>query len=160
MTNAYRSWPPPVRVLAVAVDRAVAAAGRGDADDFGAARRELERLDRGQLAALLGDVTRDLIERRHGDGIDADDAQQLLDRCTRAASPWFEPFDADALVRALAGSLGVDDPDAPSALTRPIVLAHGLLLVPDLVEAQPAPLAAALDLALRELMRAQTVELP
>lgn len=160
MTTGYRSWPGPVRTMAVAVDRAVAAAQAGDADDFGDARAELERLDRGQLAALLGDVTRDLIERTHPDGLDSDDAQQILDSCTRASSPWYGSFEADALVKALAGTLGVDDPDAPSPLTRPAVLAHGLLLVADLVTGQPGTLPEVLDLALRELMRAQTIELP
>jgi hypothetical protein len=146
--------------MAVAVDRAVSAARVGDAEAFADARAELERLDRGQLAALLGDVTRDLIERAHPDGLDSDDAAQILESATRAAAPWYPAFDADALVRALAGTLGVDDPDAPSPLTRPTVLAHGLLLVADLLAGPPDTLPEVLDLALRELMRAQTVELP
>lgn len=160
MTTGYRSWPGPVRTMAIAVDRAVSAAQVGDADAFADAGAELERLDRGQLAALLGDVTRELMERVHPDGLDSDDAEQILESCTRAASPWYAPFDADALVKALAGTLGVDDPDAPSPLTKPTVLAHGLLLVADLLTGRPETLDEVLDLALRELMRAQTIELP
>lgn len=160
MTAGYRSWPGPVRTMALAVDRAVSAAHAADLDGFADARAELERLDRGQLAVLLGDVLRDLFERAHPDGLDSDDAEQILKSCTQAASPWYPQFDADALVKALAGTLGVDDPDAPSPLTRPAVLAHGLLLVTDLLTGQPATLPEVLDVALRELMRAQTIELP
>ena len=160
VTAGYRSWPVPVRGLALAVEAAVTAARAADADGFAAAGAELERLDRGRLAWLLGDVTRDLLERVHPDGLDSGDAQQLLDSCTRAAAGWYAPFDGDALVAALAGTLGVDDPDTPSPLTRPSVLAHGLLLVADLLARQPAPVDEVLDAALRELMRAQTIELP
>ena len=97
MTTGYRSWPGPVRIMARAVDQAVTAARAGDADAFAAARAELERLDRGQLAALLGDVTRDLVERAHPDGLDSDDAEQILDSARRAASPWYPDLDEDAL---------------------------------------------------------------
>jgi hypothetical protein len=157
MSAGYGSWTGPARALARAVDVAVSAARAGDADGFAEAEAELARPDRGQLAVLLGTIAQELIERGHPDGFDRDDAEQLLERCARSAA-WYPQLDSDALVRALTDTLGAGLPD--EAPTWGDVLIHGLLLIAVLVDDQRADLAQLIDHALRELQRAQTVELP
>jgi hypothetical protein len=161
VTAGYRSWPPAARAMAVAVDAAVTAAQAGDAAAFGDATAELSGLDREQLAVLLGTVTRDLLERSHPDGLDSDDAARVLHSCLRAAAAWYEPLDGDLVIVALTGALGITpDPDEEPAPPGPAVVAHGLLLIADQLTLLGQALPPVLDGALRELMRAQTVELP
>lgn len=174
--SAFGQWPPPARGMARAIDSAVTGARHADADAFGAAVRELSRADREQVATLLGEVSRKLIERAHPDGLDADDAEQLLRSCVRMAAPWYPGLDTDALIRALTGALGIGDSGAVGAGERagdeapescveappdPVaVLAHGMLLVTDLLDAQGLQAGPIVDDALREMRRAQAMELP
>jgi hypothetical protein len=160
MTAGYRSWPGPARAMALALDSAVSAAQAGDAAAFTDARADLGRVDREQLAVLLGAVTRELLERAHPDGLDSDDAQQVLASCIRSAATWYPPFDSDLVLWALTGALGVNDPDDAPQLDGPAVIAHGLLLIADQLTSLSQQLPPVLDGALGELMRAQTVELP
>jgi hypothetical protein len=160
VTDGYRSWPGPARVMAQAVSAAVSAAQSGDAAAFGEAAAGLGRLDREQLQVLLGSVTRDLLERSHPAGLGADDAEQVLRRCLHSAGPWYGAIDGDALLGALTGALGISDPDEAPLPDGDAVLAHGLLLIADQLTAAGQDLVPILDGALRELMRAQTVELP
>lgn len=160
MTGGYRSWPEPARTMARAIDATVSAAQAGDAEAFAAGLADLNRVDRAQLAVLLGAVLRDLLERAHADGLDADDAERVLDSCLRATTPWYGPLDTDALVRALTGALDIVDPDDGPELAGPAVVTHGLLVIADQLTVLRQELPPVLELALRELMRAQTVELP
>lgn len=160
MTARYQSWPEPARTMARAIDATVSAAQAGEADDFAAGLADLNRVDRAQLAVLLGAVMRDLLERAHPDGLDADDVEQLLDSCIKATTPWFGLLDTDALVRALTGALDITDPDDAPELAGPAVVTHGLLLIADQLSTMNQALPAVLELALQELMRAQTVEMP
>jgi hypothetical protein len=146
--------------MALAVDAAVSAAQAADTAAFTETTGALGGLDREQLLVLLGSVTRDLLERSHPDGLGADDAEQVLRRCLISAAPWYGPVDGDALLGALSGALGISDPDESPHPDGGAVLAHGLLLIADLLTALGQALAPVLDSALRELMRAQTVELP
>jgi hypothetical protein len=159
MTAGYRSWPGPARAMALAVDAAVSAAQSGDPAAFADAIADLSRVDREQLVVLLGAVTRDLLERSHTDGLDADDAEQVLRSCTQSAT-WYASLDGDSLVGALAGALGVSDPDESPLLDGTAVVTHGLLLIADQLKLLSQELSPVLDGALHELMRAQTVELP
>lgn len=155
----YASWPAPARALAEAVDAAVTAAGKADADGFDGAMAQLARTDPEQLAVVLGSITRDLLERTHPDGLDADDARAVAVGVVRA-SAWYPGLDGDAVLHALAGALGVSDPDDVTAPGAPAVVAHGLLLVAGLLRSAGEQLAPVLDAALHELRRSQTVELP
>jgi hypothetical protein len=146
--------------MALAVDAAIMAAQAGDAAAFADALHDLRRGDREQLSVLLGAITRDLLERSHPDGLDSDDAEQVLQSCIRAAAGWYEPLDRDVLIRALTGALGVSDPDESPHVDGEAVLAHGLLLIADRLTLLGEQPAAVLDTALHELMRAQTVEMP
>jgi hypothetical protein len=146
--------------MALAVDAAVSAAQSGDAAAFTDAVAGLGRVDREQLAVLLGTVTRDLLERSHPDGLDSDDAEQVLQSCVRSAASWYELLDSDALVRALTGALGISDPDETPQPDGTAVLTHGVLLIADQLKILTQELPPVLDCALRDLMRAQTVELP
>jgi hypothetical protein len=145
--------------MALGVDGAVSAARAGQAGAFTDALADLARVDREQLAVLLGAMTQDLLERSHPDGLDSDDAEQVLQSCIRSAAAWYEPLDSDTLIRALTGALGIADPEDAPPLDGWAVTAHGLLLIADLLPAAE-DLAPIVDAALRELMRAQTVELP
>ena len=153
--TSYRDWPAPVRLLATAVDDAVTAAAAADAEAFTEALGRLVRVDREPLAGLLGDLAAGLLEGAYPDGLDAADAGDLLRRCT-VRFAWCARLDEDALLLALAGTLGVslEQDDAPV----PAVLPNGLLLVAELLGARPV--APVLETALRELRRRQTIELP
>jgi hypothetical protein len=146
--------------MALAVDVAVSAARAGDGPAFAAALDDLGRLDSEQLAVVLGAVTRELLERSHPDGVGASDAEQVLASCMRSAASWYEPLDADSLIQALTGTLGIHDPDESAPPAGPAVVAHGLLLIADQLAAMGEDLPPVLDRALGELMRAQTIELP
>jgi hypothetical protein len=151
----YRAWPGPVRLLATAIDDAVAAAEGDDEAGFADALGRLARADREPLAVVLGELAAALLERTFPDGIDTADAGDLLARCTARFS-WCPALAEDALVQALAGTLGIslleDEPLLPATVP------NGLLLVTELSAGRP--LAPVLDVALRELQRRQTVELP
>jgi hypothetical protein len=151
--------------MARAIDAAVSAAQAGDAAAFADATDGLRRADPEQLAVVLGTVTRDLLERSHPDGLDTDDAEHILRSTTGRAAGWYGQLDASALILALTGALGISpdpDPDteAPPPPDGAAIVAHGLLLIADQLRVLAQPVPPVLDAALRELMRAQTVELP
>jgi len=146
--------------MALAIDAAVSAAREGAADEFTDATAALGRVDREQLSTVLGTVTHDLLERSYPDGLDSDGAEEVMQSCFTSASGWYESFDTDSLVGALTGALGIGDPGDAPALDGGAVLAHGVLLIADRLTMLDLTLAPVLDAALRELMRAQTVEMP
>lgn len=146
--------------MARAVDAAVSAAQSGDATAFADAIASLSGVDREQLAVLLGAITRDLIERSHPDGLDSEDAEQVLQSCIRSAARWYDPVSSDALVGAFTGALGISDPAESPQPDGTAVVAHGLLLIADQLTVLAQDLPPVVDCALRELMRAQTIELP
>jgi hypothetical protein len=146
--------------MAQAVATAVAAARSEDAEAFGLATLALARLDRSQLTVLLGAMTRDLLEGSHPDGVDAEDANEILRSCARFADGWYPDFGGEPAVHALIGALGVAEPEDGPRPDERRVLAHGLLLIADQLTMPPRELGPVLDAALGELMRAQTVELP
>jgi hypothetical protein len=156
----YGSWPGPAREMALAIDAAVSAARAGEAAAFTEAAGDLGRMDREQLAVVLGAVTRELLERSHPDGLGASDAEQVLASCMRSAASWYEALDGDCLIQALTGTLGIHDPDESAPPAGPAVVAHGLLLIADQLTVLSQALPPVLDRALRELMRAQTIEFP
>jgi hypothetical protein len=163
VTARYGSWPRPAAAMARAVDAAVSAAQAGDAAAFAEAAGDLSRVDPEQLAVLLGTVTRDLLERSHPDGLDAGDVEHVLGSTLKLAAGWYPELDGDALVLALTGALGISAEPDPGEPPRPggaAVVAHGLLLIADQLRVLAQPPPPVLDAALRELMRAQTVELP
>ena len=168
MSESSEVGPEPARALTAAVHAAVAAAGAGDLHAFEAALAELgrggaRRPDPEQVGVVLGQLLGDLLERAHPDGIDSDDAERAVERCLRAARPWYPLVDEDQLIRALAGALRVDTQaasDAIGVVDRAAVTAHGLLLVADLLMMSSQPLGPVLDDALAEVRREQTIEHP
>jgi hypothetical protein len=160
MTAGYETWPGPARAMALAVDAAVAAARSGDAEAFADAAAGLARAEAEQLAVVLGTMLRALLERSHPDGLDSDDVVHILRSCARSAAGWYAPFDADALLLALTGALGVTDPDESPRPDPAAVVLHGILLITDQLRVLARDLSPVLESALRELLRAQTVELP
>lgn len=153
--TSYPGWPAPVRSMAEAVDDAVGAAATDQADAFADALRRLVRVDREPLAAVLGDLAAALLEQTYPDGLDAADAGELLRRCAVRFS-WCAALEEDALLQALAGTLGVSLGEDEAML--PAALPNGLLIITELLGGRPV--AAVLEPALRELQRRQTVELP
>jgi len=150
----YDGWPSPVRAMAVAIDAAVGAAGAGDGPAFEDALAQLAGVEPTPLAVVLGEIARSELERAYPDGLDADDAEQLIE-AARVRFAWYPGFSPDALVDALTGTLGVSLPEASA---HPATVANGLLLVAELLGGRR--LAPVLETALRELQRQQTVELP
>ena len=149
----------PARDLAVAVEAAVDAALLESPSGFDDAVAELIHVYRDVIKVVLGEVTRDLLERAFPDGLDSDDAEQVLTRTSQWARRWCRDVDDDALVVALTGSLGVSS-DEPAPFTEPVVQRHGVLLVAQLLTGAGEPLSVVLGRALGELRRAQTMELP
>lgn len=149
-----------------AVREAVTVAQGHDAEAFGAALATLSRLDREQLATLLGTVVQTLLEHRHPDGLDSDDVDQLVETTVRSAAPWYPRTDRDSLVRVIVGALGVSeiDDDESDIDKRRVdgitVVAHSLILLADQLTGVPGGLRALLDHGLGELHRAQTQEMP
>jgi hypothetical protein len=160
MADGYRSWPGPVRAMALSIDDAVAAARAQQAESFAEAMAQLSGLDREQLIDVLGAVSRGLVERAFPDGLDSEGAGELLESCIRATLAWYPKLDTDALLRALTGALGLIDPEDAPAMDPSGVLIHGLLLIADQLNSIDQGLAPLLNDALAELQRAQTVELP
>lgn len=154
----YSEWPPAARALAQAVDGSVRAAVAADAEAFAESTGSLRRADPDVVAVLLGSITQHLLERLHPDGLDSDDVEQVLASCERDAA-WFAGYERDHVVLALLGTLGLLDPEQAPPVAPASVTAHGLLLVATLLPTSKQ-LPALVDAALRELYRAQTVELP
>jgi hypothetical protein len=146
--------------MALAVDAAVAAARSGDALAFADAAASLDRADPDQLAVVLGTVLRGLLEHSHPDGLGSDDAMHVLSSCAQSAAGWYEPLDPNTLLLALTGALGVTDPDEPPHAGGTAVVMHGILLIADQLRVLAGNLPPVLEDALRELRRAQTIELP
>jgi hypothetical protein len=160
VASGYRFWPEPSRTMAVAIDAAVSAAQAGDAAAFAEAATDLRRVDREALAIVLGTVMQDLLEHSHPDGLGPEDAEQILQGCAKAAAGWYEQLDGDSLVRALIGTFGISDPGDEAPPDAAVVVAHGLLLIADQLKVLDLALPPVLHLALHELQRAQTIELP
>jgi hypothetical protein len=146
--------------MAGTVDAAVAAARAGDPVAFAEAAAGLAALDREQVAVVLGTVTRQLLERSHPDGLDADDVRHVLTSTAKRAAAWYPALDGAALLEALTGTLGVTDPDGEPHPDPDAVLAHGVLLITGQLEVLGQQLPPVLNFALGELQRAQTMELP
>ena len=143
-----------------AVLDAVAAASAHDAEEFGSCLATLSRLDREQLSILLGTVVQGLLERRHPDGLDSDDVDQLVELTVRDAA-WYPRIDHDSVVRVVVGALGVTEVDDVERLVDGMtIIAHSLVLLADQLSAVPNGVKALLDHGLRELHRAQTQEMP
>lgn len=160
MTGSRSSWTGPAATMATAVTSALAEAWDRNAGAFDAAVATLGRLDRSQVATLLGTMLRDLIERSHPDGLDSEDANEVLQSCARFAAGWYPDFGEPAAVQALVGALGVGEPDDEGRPAELAVLTHGLLLIADQLSIAGLDAVPVLDAALAELLRAQTIEMP
>lgn len=156
-----RGWSASVRELADTIQAVVLAAQRQDRDAFDEAVTATEALDPEQVALVLGSVVQLLLEETHPDGFGADDLQTLLEGVARRAGTWTADPDLELLAFVLAGALGVQDPDeAPEGITPRSVTVHASLLVTELLMITRRRLADYLVLALAEIARDQTVELP
>lgn len=140
------------------VTRAVEAAAGADAAAFAAASGDLARFDAEQARVVLGWVLRQTLEERSPDGLDADDVRAAV-AGTAGSAAWFAALDPRILVVVLTAALGEHpDPEEIPRLGHALVLAHSVLLVHELVT--PRGLRRALESALAEVRRAETVELP
>ncbi|MEZ0491168.1 hypothetical protein AB2L28_02820 [Kineococcus sp. TBRC 1896] len=152
--------PADPTLLTRLLTRAVDAAARADADGFGAATADLAAFDAEQARVVLGWVLRRSLEEQHPDGLDADDLRAAV-TATAGRAGWFAELDPRVLVVVLVAALGEHpDPEEVPRLGHTLVLAHALLLVHDLATGPGRPLRRALDPALAEVRRAETMEMP
>ncbi|SDJ10249.1 hypothetical protein SAMN05444157_1745 [Frankineae bacterium MT45] len=163
--NSYQRWPEPARAICVALDDAVSAARAAEPADFAQARIDLLKLDREQLNALVGAVTRDLLERFNPDGLDAEGVEAAVRGCAAAAAGWYPTLNAETLLWALVGALGMADAEERDDTSYEEQLAHSLLLMSSLLgDAARADAsvttAGVLAAALGEIRRAETMEMP
>lgn len=158
---ADRPWPAEVRELAVAVLAPVRAAQRRDRGEFDEAVAATAAFDQQQVALVLGSVLQLLLEETHPDGFGADDLQTLLEGCARHARVWTDEPDLDLLVFVIAGAVGVQDPEeTPPGATPSAITAHGALLVTELLLITRRDPTGYLVLAIGDVARDQTMELP
>ena len=151
--------PAPARAIASAVSTAVERVGDRDAEAFEAAATVLAGTD--QAGLVQGAIVRMLLEELHPDGLDGDDVQVVLERCTRTSAQWLPDVDPHVLLVLLASALGVYDPDSDESPPPPGALArHAPLLVADLLAARKAPVDRYLTTAFAEIARAETMESP
>lgn len=152
-------WPRPVQQLADAVATSVGAAQLEDAESYLASLPTLLRQEPDHLRLMLGEVVRTLVESRFPDGIDADDARQLLADTVRWVAGWDGPVDVPALAAVLTGSLGVhpDDADRPD-VAPDAVSAAAPLLAAHLLAGRSAQ--AAVDRALTTVAQHQENDAP
>ncbi|QLQ38363.1 hypothetical protein [Micromonospora robiginosa] len=154
MTTTWRHLPAPAREIAVTATDAVDAARARDAEAYRPAVERLAAADRAGL--VLGGVVRLLLEEGHPDGLDGDDVRQVLERCVRAAAPWWPDVDPHVLLVLLAGALGVYDPGDDDAPPDPAAVArHAPLLVADLLAVTGRPFADYLTAAFGEVARTE-----
>ncbi len=145
-------------VLAGALTEAVDAATRQDLLAYDAALARLATVDAPRVSSVTGAVVRRLLEQRHPGGLTGDDVAQVL-RAAAVRNSWLPDLDPTVLLVVVTGSLGLlDVEDQPSSLSPAAVLRH----VPPLIVSLLAgtPLGPTLELALAELRRAETVEMP
>jgi hypothetical protein len=153
--------PAATRLSGLLIE-SIQAARSADVDAFESATERLIALDRGgagRVGAAQSGVLNQVIEQRHPDGLDGEDARAVLEHAARTAVPWWPSLDVNILLTVLAGALGVLDPDAEPYPASPLALAqHASILIADLLGAVDAtPLVTA---AIVEIHRAQTIEMP
>jgi hypothetical protein len=151
--------PAPVRAVAEAVTATAQAVHERDAAALDTAATQLSAADPGILRLLLGGAVRTALERSHAQGLDGDDARDLLERCVRSALTWLPDVEVPALILVFTGALGMQDPDEEQPMPPAAIAVHAVLLLAEL-GAGPAQVRADLDVAIAELARHQTVEMP
>ncbi|MDQ2837526.1 MAG: hypothetical protein M3Y42_20710 [Actinomycetota bacterium] len=152
-----------VRGIREAVGEAVSAVLAADLDRFEPAVQRLESQDQERLRIVQGTIVRELLEDLHPSGLSGADAQDVLQRCVRAAASWYPPVEPAVLVAVLMGALGAADPEDNPPAVRGAFAVHGSLLIADLLSAQAetgASIEQRLDHAFAEIERAETMEMP
>lgn len=113
-----------------------------------------------RLAIVQGSVVRTLLEQLHSGGLSSADAQETIQRCAKAAAPWYPDLDPNLLVLVLMGALGATDPTEGSQPNHTVISEHAALLIADLLAVADEPLDGYLSFALAEIERAETMEMP
>jgi hypothetical protein len=139
----------------------VSAALGGDPEQFDRMTIELAGLDRMRVELVLGTVLRSALEQLHPDGIDGDDVNVVLRRCLTRAATWFPGADVSVLILVLTGALGMQDPDESQPPVSGLAFGqHAVLLVADLVTALGVAVETYIDVAVGEIARVETMEMP
>lgn len=151
--------PAPARAIAQSVTAAVTRVQERDKEAFEESAAVLAGTD--QAGLVQGAIVRLLLEELHPDGLDGDDIQLVLERCTRTSLTWLDDVDPHVLLVLLASALGVYDPDADETPPSHAALSrHAPLLVADLLTARKAPIDRYLTTAFADIARAETMEAP
>ncbi|MFC9472203.1 hypothetical protein ACFTS5_08420 [Nocardia sp. NPDC056952] len=152
-------WPSSARAIATAVEAAVSAARAADEAGFGTTTADLSELPADQVTSVLAAIVRDLLEIAHPDGLTGDDVRAVLESVVRRSATWLPRLDAAAVFSALAGALGIDEAAEPDrAWTNPQPAA--VLLIEYLADLARTPPGDAVQRAINEIARAETVEMP
>jgi hypothetical protein len=147
--------------IARAVTDSVDAARASELAAFDEATERLAVLDPEQLTLVQAAVIRALLEENHPGGLSGEDVAEVLERCVRSAAGWLSALDPTLLVTVLTGALGVFDPDEEQRSVDRLGLAtHASLVIADLLVAGDLQLPGYVDLALAEIQRAETIEMP
>lgn len=148
--------PPSGLAIRRAVEEAVAASAAADEPALRRAVGALLAADDSQVRAVLHELVLRLVERAFPDGLDADDARDLVTRVAGWAAGWLAQADTYPVALILGGALSVHEeelPVAPDAL-----LTAAAVTVDRLLAGEPP--RRWLDEAFAELRRAETIELP
>jgi len=152
--------PADPALLVRLITRSVEAVDAEDGEAFADASGALAGFDAEQARIVLGWVLRQALEATHPDGLDADDLRSAVVATAQGAG-WFTSLDPRILVVVLTAALGEHpDPEEIPRLGHALVLQHSLLLVREIATGPGRPLRRALDTALAEVRRAETMEMP
>ena len=150
-------WPAEVRRIADATNAALAAVAARNPIAFDDAVELLGRSDAAQAGHVHAEMVRTLLEEVHSDGLTGENVQEVLGRTVRGAD-WLPDLDIAGFVEVLTGALGVADVDEQTrSRPRP---AHALLVVADLLAVRRGRPETYLRLALADIHRAETIEMP
>jgi hypothetical protein len=151
--------PAPVRTVTDAVMAAALAVQAQDRSALDDAAAQLAAADPELVKLLLGGTARTALERAHPQGLDAEDARDVLERVVRTALTWLPDVDVAALILVLTGALGMQNPDEEDPVAPAVIAVHAMLLLAELGNT-PDQVQRDLAGAVSELHRHQTVELP
>lgn len=157
MSTRPPSGPAAARGIRKAVTATVAAAQAHQLEPLRAAS---SAKDPERLAIVQGSVVRTLLEQLHPGGLSSADAQETIQRCAKAAAPWYPDLDPNLLVLVLMGALGATDPTDSPQPNHTVISEHAALLIADLLAVADEPLDGYLSFALAEIERAETMEMP
>lgn len=146
--------------MSTALSVGIAAAQAADRAGFAAATELLRRQDPAQIGVAQAATIRAMLEQRFPSGLDGEDIRAVLTDCVRSSTAWLPDVDVTALIAVLTSALGMAEPDDLPRLDPNVLTLHGCLVIADLATGLAEGAEPYMQLALAEIERAETIEMP